>query len=197
MLTRSLLRVSILILPLLDAGCSPEQASIAGLVQQHWTDAQGNPVTLGPSMGAKATVFVTLDPDCPYCQFYAQDLQHVAEQYASDSVKLIGVYAGPYMEAAAASKFAKQAGLTFPQLMDPGCSLCSALHARVTPESFITDAQGTVVYRGAIDDRAVSQGQTKYTAQEHYLTDALSAFLKDGKPQPEVTAVGCIVEYKE
>jgi hypothetical protein len=101
------------------------------------------------------------------------------------------------MEAGAAAKFAGQAGFTFPQLMDPGCSLCLALHARVTPETFITDANGTVVYRGAIDDRAIRQGQKKYTAQEHYLTDALSAYLKTRKPQPEVTAVGCIVECKE
>jgi len=194
MLTRSIFRSLMVFLPLVVAGCSSNQVSIAGLEQQQWTDAQGQAVTLGSAMGAKATVFVTLDPDCPYCQFYAHDLEQVAEQYASDSVKLIGIYAGPYMEAAAAAKFAGQAGFTFPQLMDPGCSLCLALHARVTPETFITDAQGTVVYRGAIDDRAIRQGQKKYTAQEHYPTDALSAFLKTGKPQPEVTAVGCIVE---
>ena len=131
MLTRSISRVLLMVLPLLVAGCSTKQVSIAGLVQQKWTDAQGQAVMLGPAMGAKATVFVTLDPDCPYCQFYAHDLEKVAEQYASDSVKLIGIYAGPYMEAAAAAKFAEQAGFTFPQLMDPGCSLCLALHARV------------------------------------------------------------------
>jgi peroxiredoxin len=197
MLMRSLFRAFPVVLALLVAGCSPKQVSIADLVQQQWTDAGGEAVTLGSAMGAKATVFVTLDPDCPYCQFYAHDLEQVAEQYAADSVKLVGIYAGPYMEAPAAAKFAEQAGFSFPQLMDPECALCLALHARVTPETFITDALGTVVYRGAIDDRAIRQGQKKYTAQEHYLTDALSAFLKDGKPQPEVTAVGCIVECKE
>ena len=179
------------------SGCNPMPASMASVADHTWTSVKGEDVVLDSLLGKAATVFITLDPDCPYCQFYAHDLEQVAEQYAADSVRLVGFYAGPYMEAAAAAKFAEQAGFTFPQLMDPGCSLCLALHARVTPETFITDAQGTVVYRGAIDDRAVREGQTKYEAQKHYLTDALSAFLKNGKPQPEVTAVGCIVECKE
>lgn len=52
-------------------------------------------------------------------------------------------------------------------------------------------------YTGAVDDRAVRQGQKKYEAQEHYLANAIDAFLASGKSQEEVVAVGCIVECEE
>jgi hypothetical protein len=71
------------------------------------------------------------------------------------------------------------------------------LEARVTPEVFLMDAKGELVYNGAFDDRAVRQGRKKYDAQKHYLADAMKAFLRDGAHSPEVTAVGCIVECKK
>jgi len=77
------------------------------------------------------------------------------------------------------------------------CKLSLALQARVTPECFLTDANGTVVYRGAVDDRAVRQGQKKYQAKQHHLAHAIEAFLTTGEPQQEVVAVGCIVECEE
>lgn len=148
-------------------------------------------------MGAAATVFITLDPDCPYCQLYAKDLEALSVKYASAGVKFVGLYPGPFMDKAEAARFSADAGFSFPQVMDGTCVLSLALQARVTPESFIADANGTVVYRGAIDDRAVRQGRKKIAAQKHCLDDALAAFLHEGKPQPGVTAVGCIVECGE
>ena len=197
MLVKLLERSFLMGLLLLASGCMPKVASVSGLIDRSWTEANGRETVLGTVLGKRATVFITLDPDCPFCQFYAHDLQVMASRFAADSVKFVGVYAGPFMEGPAAAKFADQAGFTFPQLMDPGCSLCLALRARVTPETFIIDANGVVVYRGAIDDRAVRQGRKTYEAKKHYLADALTAFLRDGTPQPEVTAVGCIVECEE
>lgn len=148
-------------------------------------------------LGSKATVFLTLDPECPFCQLYAHDMQALAAGYAGQGVNFVGVYTGPYMERAKAAAFAADAGFTFPQLMDSACVLSLTLQARVTPECFVTDDSGTVVYRGAFDDRAVRQGRKKIEANEHYLDQALAAFLHTGGAQREETAVGCIVECGE
>lgn len=148
-------------------------------------------------MGRKATVFLTMDPSCPITQLYANGFEAFAEQYADQGVQVIGVYAGPFMRRQEAAAFAADAGLRFAQVVDSTCVLSLALQARVTPECFITGPDGTVMYRGAFDDRPVRQGRKKPEAGQHYLRNALDAYLATGKPQHEVVAVGCIVECEE
>jgi thiol-disulfide isomerase/thioredoxin len=45
-------------------------------------------------LGTTATVFITLDPECPFCQLYAHDFQEFAAHYAEQGVRLVGIYAG-------------------------------------------------------------------------------------------------------
>lgn len=179
------------------AGCNPKPASVASVADRTWTTVAGGEVELSSLMGRTATVFITLDPECPFCQFYTQAFEGVSERYAAQGVKVVGLYAGQFMEEKEAAAFSADAGFDFPQVMDDQCVLSRALQARVTPECYLTDAQGTVVYRGAFDDRAIRQGRKKYEARNHYLADAIDAFLATGKPQEEVPAVGCIVECEE
>lgn len=179
------------------AGCSPKPASVASVADRTWTTVNGEEVELNSLMGKAATVFITLDPECPFCQLYTQAFEGMSEKYAAQGVNVVGLYAGQFMEQKEAATFSGDAGFDFPQVMDDQCVLSRALQARVTPECFLVDAQGTVVYRGAFDDRAIRQGRKKYEAQKHYLADALNAFLATGKPQEEVPAVGCIVECEE
>ena len=186
-----------LLLAVMVSGCTKPHTSIASLAGSAWATADERSVELRSIMGAKATVIITLDPECPFCQLYAHDIQELAARFTGQGVAFIGAYTGPYMESNKAEAFAREAGFSFPQLMDPNCKLALALKARVTPECFITDGAGTVVYHGAFDDRAVRQGRKKITAQEHYLENALMNFLRTGEPQDEVSAVGCIVECTE
>lgn len=170
---------------------------MAAVADRKWTTVSREEVELGSLMGKKATVFITLDPECPFCQLYTQAFKGMAEQYVAQGVKVVGLYPGPFMQQDEAAAFAQEAAFGFPQVMDDQCVLSLALQARVTPECFITDAQGMVIYRGAFDDRAIRQGRKKYEARKHYLADAMDAFLASGKPQEEVPAVGCIVECEE
>ncbi|MGB3870511.1 MAG: redoxin domain-containing protein [Flavobacteriales bacterium] len=189
--------VSLAIGTLLLAGCTPPPATVAPLADSDWTTIQGEKLTLKDMMGTVGTVFLTLDPECPFCQLYTHTFSDIAAKYAGRGVNVVGLYPGHFMELEEALTFSTDAGFEFPQVMDDQCKLSLALRARVTPECFLTDANGTVVYRGAVDDRAVRQGQKKYEAQEHYLANAIDAFLASGKSQEEVVAVGCIVECEE
>ncbi|MBS1548159.1 MAG: redoxin domain-containing protein [Bacteroidetes bacterium] len=186
-----------LLLAVMNSACTKPHTTIASLAGASWATADERSVELRSIMGAKATVIITLDPECPFCQLYAHDIQALAARFAGQGVAFIGAYTGPYMESNKAAAFAKEAGFSFPQLMDTDCRMALALKARVTPECFITDGAGTVVYRGAFDDRAVRQGRKKITAQVHYLENALVNFLRTGDQQDEVVAVGCIVECTE
>lgn len=182
---------------LFTAGCSSPSPSIAALKDVSCTLADGSSKPLSSMLGTTATLFVTLDPDCPFCQLYAHDLQEFASRYGAQGVRVVGVYAGPYMEAVKAERFAADGNFTFPQVMDHDCMLTLALNARVTPEVFLMDAKGERIYHGAFDDRAVRQGRKKIAAQQYWLTDAMDAYLRNRAPSPEVIAVGCIVECKK
>lgn len=177
----------------LGVGCTTPPGT-STLLDSNWTSVQGQHAALKDWMGERATVFFTMDPTCPITQLYTRAYTEFAAKYAGQGVKVIGVYAGPFMQQEEAAAFAADAGLDFPQVVDDACQLSVALQARVTPECFIVDPAGQVVYRGALDDRPVRQGRKKPAAARNYLSDAMDAYLATGKPQREVVAVGCIVE---
>ncbi|MEO8066836.1 MAG: hypothetical protein ABI599_04000 [Flavobacteriales bacterium] len=156
----------------------------------------GSRVLLEDVMGTSATLFLTLDPDCPMTQGYVplfDSLQHVLPT----GVRMVGFYPAPFIAADSARRFAQAHNLHFAQLMDAECRLANALRARVTPEAFLVGTDGTVLYRGAIDDSAVREGR-KRVASKHFLIDALAAVGGDAsQPVSAVAAVGCIVECDE
>ncbi len=155
--------------------------------------ADGAVVQLSEVLGSTATLFLTLDPECPMTLGYApmfDSLQHALPE----GVRMVGFYPAPFIVADSANLFAQQHGFTFAQLMDPDCRLANALRARVTPEAFLVGADGAVLYRGAIDDSAVREGR-KRIAVKHYVIDALRAVSAGAAVAVKtVPALGCIVE---
>lgn len=156
-------------------------------------DLDGNTTAIGMVEGDSATLYITLDPECPMTLGYVPLLDSLQHDLPP-GVHMVGLYTGPFIVRDSAALFARQHHLDFAQLMDPRCDIAGALQARVTPEAFLVDLTGVVLYRGALDDSAVREGR-KRTPSKHYLRDALSAFTAR-KPQPvaEVKALGCIVE---
>jgi hypothetical protein len=68
-----------------------------------------------------------------------------------------------------------------------------AYDAKTTPDVFVFDADGELVYRGAPDADHMDEVQNA-----HWLRDALEAVL-DGREvaEPETTPVGCSVKWKQ
>lgn len=158
------------------------------------TTAKGDHIRLKEMCGKRATVFITLDPDCPFSQAYATVLRDLDANYARQGVRFVGFYPTTFIDRVAVTTFADASGMTFPQVMDTDCKLAQALHARVTPETFLIDDHGAMRYHGAIDDSAVRAGRKKQEPAHNYLSDAVEALLHDGMMPPNVDAVGCIVE---
>ncbi len=153
-------------------------------------------VVAGRSLfGSGHTLVLTLDPECPLCLMHAPQL---ATLVPDDGLHIVGLYASPYIVPDSARAFAERNGFRFPQVMDPGCTIAQALDALVTPEAFLLAEDGTVLYRGAIDDRAQRAGRKKPEATRHHLRDALAA-VQRGEPPAErsVRAVGCFLECTE
>lgn len=187
-----------LLLPILviwlASGCSVQDKPLKELSATTFDLVRNDTGMLTDVFGSKATVLVTLDPECPFSQIYLPLLDSLS--VADASVHFIGVFPSPYIPQDSAAKFMRASPAMFNGIMDPEFVLCKALGARVTPEVFVLDGEGTLVYHGAIDDRAVRAGQKRIQATEHYLSDAINAVLRGERPaEQEVKAVGCILEY--
>ena len=182
---------------MLGSACSSSEKhsymTSAALDHLGFSDLLGNTTALGLLEGDSATLYITLDPECPMTLGYVpllDSLQHALPE----GVAMVGLYPAPFIARDSAAAFAQLHGLDFPQVMDPDCHLANALQARVTPEAFLVGMSGEVLYRGALDNSAVREGR-KRTADEHYLRDALRALAaRDPQPRAEVKAFGCIVE---
>ena len=85
----------------------------------------------------------------------------------------------------------------FPVMLDADSKIADFFRATTTPEAFLTDPQGQVLYRGAIDNWAPELGVHRTVITQHYLYDALESVLANRPVQVKKTEpVGCFIERK-
>lgn len=86
-------------------------------------------------------------------------------------------------------------GMAHPILLDEDGKVGAAYQAQRTPQMYIVDAQGKLVYRGALDNTGSGDPQDSENYVNH-LEEALKD-VRAGKPvrTPETKAWGCSVKY--
>ena len=108
------------------------------------------------------------------------------------------VYVEDDLAAAAAREHARAHEFIMPALLDPRHQLVKFARVTVSPEVAVLAPNNTLLYRGRIDDRAVTFGQRRVTPSQRDLRAALDAILA-GKPvtTPVTKAVGCYISTNE
>jgi peroxiredoxin len=85
----------------------------------------------------------------------------------------------------------RQRNLRFPILVDSSGEIAQQWHAQQTPRCYLIDADGTLLYRGAIDNFKARQDD-EYL---EYLEPAITAFLAgDRIARPETASFGCAIQ---
>jgi peroxiredoxin len=137
-------------------------------------------------------VVIMLDAECPICQKYTLTLRELEARYPKTA--FVGVFT-KWNDDEAITTFARQYELKLPLLRDPRHRLVRALKATTTPEVFLFDRQGSLQYRGAIDNWFFGLGNYRPHITEFYLEDAIKS-LAEGKAAPvKVTRpIGCIIQ---
>lgn len=91
----------------------------------------------------------------------------------------------------AMQKHAQLEEYTMPYVVDAGHQVADAFGATKTPHVYLFDAEGRLMYRGAIDDNV----QTSKKVQETYLLDAISEVGAGKKVSvAETPALGCSIK---
>jgi peroxiredoxin len=171
-------------------GCKQPQQ----IIEIDLIDLNGQLAQIVPTENA-ITVVYFLSPECPLCINYTLALRKMSNQFSSDSIVFYGVHSGEWFSAEELEEYQLKYSLSFEMFLDNGNQLAQNLGATVTPEVFVLNSKSEIIYSGKIDNWVNDLGKKKLEVSEHYLEDALTAFLK-GKPinQKETTPIGCLIE---
>jgi len=143
----------------------------------------------------EAAVLFFLSPECPLCRDYAPRLREL--KWLADSLGMltIAVLSGTAHEAKEMKGFLESNRLDFFLLENMDAQLADDAGIDVTPSAVLVDKTGEILYRGAIDNWAVSLGRKRILASEHYLQSAMYAAAQGRPANPKETkAIGCFIE---
>ena len=152
--------------------------------------ADGRAHSLASLKGKSGTLILFIATKCPVSNAYNARMQKLADDYRARGVNVVGINSNSTEPAAEVKQHAAANGLNFTILKDPGNQIADRYDAQVTPEAYLLDASGKLVYRGRIDN---SRFGYLITATE--LRDAIEATLAGrAVEKTEVKAFGCSIK---
>jgi peroxiredoxin len=137
------------------AGADPAPGSVGKKVAAFaLTDPRDQSrVSLADLKDKKAVVVVFLGTECPINNAFLPTLAELHKQYVPQGVQVLGINSNVQDTAERVAAHARKNALPFPVLKDPGNKVADQFGARRTPEAFVLDAAGVIVYQGRIDDQ--------------------------------------------
>ena len=153
--------------------------------------ASSKPVSLGSlAQGKKATVVIFVSTRCPVSNAYNERMAELAKRYEPKGISFVGIDSNQNEPVAECASWSAASKLGFPVLKDGNSAIADNYGATHTPEVYVIDPSGKLVYHGRIDSNMDEASVT-----HHDLADALNAILA-GKPVPvtETKAFGCSIK---
>ena len=153
-------------------------------------DADGRAHSLASLKGKSGTVIIFVATECPYSNAYNERMQKLADDYHARGINVVGINSNSTEPAAEVKQHAAANGLNFTILKDAGNQIADRYDAQVTPEAYLLDASGKLVYHGRIDN-----SRRGYLITSTELRDAIEATLA-GKPVEKAgaKAFGCSIK---
>ena len=145
-----------------------------------------------PSRDVHGVMMIFVLPDCPIANAYAAEYSRLHAEFAPRGLPLIVVHVDPDLTETTMQAHARDYRITAPVLLDRDQSWVRRAGATKTPEAVIFRPDGTVLYRGRIDDRFADVGKPRSVSTVQDLRSALQSVLSgDTVSKPWPAAVGC------
>lgn len=141
----------------------------------------------------KAIVVVFLGTECPINNAYLSRLAELHKEYAPRGVVFVGINANRTDTLARVAAHAADHGIPFPVLKDTANVVADQFDARRTPQAFVLDGSGVILYQGRIDDQ-IGIGFRRPAPTRRDLAEALDEILA-GKTvsRSHTAAAGCAI----
>jgi peroxiredoxin len=154
-------------------------------------DTTGAETSLKQLQGKKATVIAFTCCHCPVAVAYEDRFVEFAKAYKDKGVNFVAVNANAGETIEEMKERAEEKDLPYPYVLDADSSSAKDFGATRTPELYVLDGQGNVVYHGAFDSN-----MDKTQADDQYVVAAVEAVLAGKKPTvSETKAVGCGIRF--
>src|SRR5882724_6652630 len=160
-------------------------------------NVDGRDISIADVAGKEGTLVIFSCNHCPFVKAWQDRIASIGNAAKGKGVGVIAINSNDPAAYAEDSfnemqKRAQQLGFTFPYVVDATSDVARAFGATRTPEAFLFDKDGKLVYHGAIDDSKEADQVAKRFLQE--AVDELAA----GKdiPVKETKFVGCGIKYR-
>jgi peroxiredoxin len=154
-------------------------------------------ITLADVAGKKGTMVIFMCNHCPWVKAWQGRIAKIGNAAQAKGIGVVAVNSNdpaayPEDDMANMKTRAKDLGFKFPYVVDATSDLARAFGATHTPEIFLFDASGKLVYHGAVDDN-----RDEKAVQKRYLTDAVTALAAGkGVAVAETKSFGCGIKYR-
>jgi len=166
------------------------------------TDTAGKTQTLDQYRG-KYVVLEWHNHDCPYTikHYKSDNMQSLQKEWTAKGVVWLTVISSApgeqgYVDAAAENAYAQKVGARpTAVILDPTGTIGHLYQAKTTPNMFVIDPSGKLIYAGAIDDHPTTD-VSDIASSKNYVTAALTEAMAGQPVQVAYTRpYGCSVKY--
>ena len=155
-------------------------------------------VTLNGIKGEKGTLVIFSCNHCPVAKAWQKTMTGIGNTYQSKGFGVVFINANDPAankvdDLEGMKQMAKAEGYQFPYVVDATSDVARHFGASKTPDVFLFDANGKLVYKGAVGEG----GGRPNPDGEPYLKNALDALLA-GTPVPkaETKSIGCSIKFR-
>jgi peroxiredoxin len=161
-------------------------------------DFDGKVTSMDTFSGAPGLVVAFICNHCPFVKHIRTELARFARDYQARGLAIVAinsndVEAYPQDGPAGMAEEARDAGYTFPYLLDESQAVARAYQAACTPDLYLFDGERKLVYRGQFDDSRPGRG----VATGADLRAACDALLSGRDVSPDQKpSIGCNIKWK-
>ena len=162
-------------------------------------NVDGQTVSLSNFSDKRGLMVMFICNHCPFVIHLRSALAAFADDYQAKGLGVVGISANDVSTHADDSpekmvEEAKTAGYAFPYLYDETQETAKAYKAACTPDFFLFDGNGALVYRGQFDDSRPESGIPVTGADLRAACDAVLA--GEAVPEPQKPSIGCNIKWK-
>jgi len=162
-------------------------------------DTEGNLVSSETFKGARATLVVFLCPHCPFVRHTRHEIGRFGRDYQSRGLAMVGINSNdldafPEDGVEGMKEESAIAGYTFPYLRDETQAVAKLFRAACTPDFFLFDGNGKLVYRGQLDSSRPRNDIPVTGADLRAAADTVLSGLP--VPPDQRSSIGCNIKWK-
>ena len=159
----------------------------------------GKLVSRADVSGPKGLLAMFICRHCPFVKHVQDELARIGRDYQASGIGVVAIGANdaatqPDDRPESLAEMSRELGFTFPYLYDESQDVARAYDAQCTPDFFLFDASGKLVYRGQLDSSRPGNG-IPVTGED--LRRALDAVVAGSAvPTDQKPSIGCNIKWK-